>query len=112
MGHMSGSPEALWPIFSPLTPLFCVLNGSIKNADDCISTSAAVDAKTLWPHLKAMSSRKKVALFDLDPMYYPGWRRKKYEIIIMSYSPWRRESPEALAMIEICLMTWRGIGFT
>ena len=31
LGHMSGSPEALWPIFSTLTPFLCVVNVSIKN---------------------------------------------------------------------------------
>ena len=30
-GHRSGSPEALWPIFLPLTPLLCVVNASVTN---------------------------------------------------------------------------------
>ena len=30
-GHSSGSPEALWPILLPLTPLFWVTNVSVTN---------------------------------------------------------------------------------
>ena len=87
LGNSSGSPESLWPIFSPLAPLFCVVKVSGTNFAAWRSVSVAVTAKTLQPQLKAMSSRRKVVLSDLDPMYSPGRRRNNYTIIIMLHSP-------------------------
>ena len=38
---------------------------------------------------------------DLDPVYSPDQRRKKYSIIIIPHSAWRMGSPDALAMLAI-----------
>ena len=65
-GHRGGSPEDLWPIFSPLTLFFCVVNVSVTNVAAWRSIYVNVAAKTLWPQLKAMSSRRKGVLFDLN----------------------------------------------
>ena len=68
--------------------------------------------KTLWPQLKAIYSRRKCVLYNLDKVYSPGQRRKKYAIIIMSHSAWSMGSPGALATLEIQQRIWREVGFT
>ena len=83
LGHRIGSPEALWIIFLSLTHFFCVINVSVTNVSDWRSASIYVAAKMLWSHLKAMYSEQKGALSDLDPVYSPGQRKKKYAIIVM-----------------------------
>ena len=101
----SGSQEALWHIFSTLTSFFCVANMSVMKVPVWRSSSMDLATKTLWTHLKAMSSRRKGVIYDLDTLYSPVKRRKKYVIIIMSHPPWRRGFPKALAMIKMFLRT-------
>ena len=72
--HMSGSPYEFWPIFSPPTSLFCVVNVRVTNVADWRYTSVAVAANMLQPQLKEISSRQTGVLFDFDPVYSPGWR--------------------------------------
>ena len=71
-----------------------------------------VATKKLRPQMKGMSSRWKGMISNFYLMYYPGRRRNKYTIMIMSHSPWRKGLPEALEMLEMCLWTWREISFT
>ena len=61
----------------------------------------AVDAKTLFPQLKAIYLRQNRVLSDLDPVYSPGRRRKKYSIMIMLHSARRKGQTNALATLEI-----------
>ena len=61
----------------------------------------AVAAKMLWPHLNKTYLRQKGVMLNLDPVYYPGRRRNKYAIIIMSHSYRRTGLPATLEMIEI-----------
>ena len=83
LGGSSGSPEAFWPIFSPLTPFFCVVILIVTKVAAWRSAPVAVAANKLQPQLKVMSSRRKGVLSDLDPVYSPGRRRNNYSIIIM-----------------------------
>ena len=72
----------------------------------------SVAAKTLRPHLKAVSSRWKGVLYDFYPMNSPMRRRKKYAIIIMSHYAWRKGLPKVLSMLEMFWRTWVGTIFT
>ena len=84
-GHNSGSPVAPWPIFSPLTPFFCVVNASIKNVAAASSLLVAVaGSNTVRPTLNVTSDRRNGELSDFLPVYSPGCRRKKKAIMIMS----------------------------
>ena len=85
VGHNSGSPVAQWPILSPRTPFFCVLNISITNVAAASSLSVAVAvSNTVRPTLKVKSDRRNGALSDFVHVYSPGRRRKKKAIMIMS----------------------------
>ena len=79
--------------------IFSVVALSVTNVFSWRSTSVAVAAKTLRPHLKSMSSRREGVLSNLDPVNSPGQRRKNYAIIIRSHSPWSRESLKVLSML-------------
>ena len=71
-GHNSGSPVAPWPIFSPRTPFFCVLNISITNVAAASSLSVAVAvSNTVRPTLKVTSDRQNGALSYFVPVYSP-----------------------------------------
>ena len=87
LGKISGSLETLWHIFSPLKPLFCVMNVSATKVSAWRSASVAVAAKILRPQLKAMSSRRKGVLSNLESVYSTRRRRNNQEIIIMSHPP-------------------------
>ena len=52
---------------------------------DCRLVSSAVAANTLGTHINVASLRQKGVLYDLDPVYSPGRRRKKYAIMIISH---------------------------
>ena len=77
------------------------MNVSVTNVAARRSASVNFAEKTLWPQLKAIYSRRKCVLYNLDKVYSPGQRRKKYAIIIMSHSAWRMEYLEELTMLEI-----------
>ena len=71
-----------------------------------------VAAKTLRTKLKALSLRRNMFLSDLYPVYSPGWRSKKWAMIIILVNNMRRGSPDAVAILEIWQRTWRVVGLT
>ena len=46
---------------------------------DWRSSSVVVSAKLLRTQLNGTSLRRKGVMSDLEPVYFPGQRRKKYE---------------------------------
>ena len=69
LGHNRGSLYALCPIFTPLTPFYWVVNISVTKLSACRLIAVDVDAETLRPQLKALSSRRDGLLSDLDHVY-------------------------------------------
>ena len=92
VGHISGSQEALWSIFLPLTPFLWGVNIRVTNAAAWGWASFGVVDNMWWLKLKAASLRRKGVISYLDPMYSPGRRRKKQAILIMSHLTWRAGS--------------------
>ena len=76
----------------------------VTNGMDWRSSSVTVSVKMLRPQLNTMSSRQKVVMSDLNPVYSPGQRRNNYANIIMSNFAQRTGSPDAVVTFEIC---WR-----
>ena len=62
--------------------------------------------------MKEVYSRHNGVLSDLDAMYSPGRRRNKYAMIIILLSAMMRGSPNAVAILEMWQITWRGVGLT
>ena len=73
---------------------------------------AAVAENMQRVQLKSTSSSQNGVLLELDPVYSPGQRSKKYEIIIMSHLSRSTGSPEATEMLEMCCITCRRVCFT
>ena len=66
LGNRSVSPEALYTIFLPLTPLLWVVKVRVTTFVACGSDSVVVDAKTLRPQLNVTSLRRNGVLLDVD----------------------------------------------
>ena len=112
-GNNSRSPVAAWPILSPRTPFFYVLNVRITNVAAATSSYVAVAlSNTVRPTLKVTSDRQNGVMSDFFPVYSPGRRRKKKAIIIMSTTACNSWSLEAAATQASRRRTWTGIGFT
>ena len=69
LGHNNDSPDALCLTFPPLRTFFWVVNISVTKFAAWRFPSVAVVAKELQLQMKALSSRRKAVLSDLDPMY-------------------------------------------
>ena len=57
VGHRSGPPEALLPIFLPHTPFFWDVNVRVTKNSALSSASVDLHVKTLWHQLISTSSR-------------------------------------------------------
>ena len=69
LGHRSGYPEALCPIFLFLKPFFLGVYSTVANIEDCRLASVAVTANTRQPQLNVIFLSQKGVPWDLELVY-------------------------------------------
>ena len=69
MGERGGPPDRPWPIFSPHTPFFWVVNSNTANVATLRSVVFVVFTKTVFPQDRVVSKIRKGVMRDLEAVY-------------------------------------------
>eukprot|EP00980_Cylindrotheca_fusiformis_P020653 scaffold7703_cov127-Cylindrotheca_fusiformis.AAC.2 len=113
-GQKEGLPLRPWPITSPRTPFFCVVNSRVTKVAERRRWGGAVRESSRTPPRKnVVSARRKGDVSVRVPVYSPGRRRKKKAR--QSISAMHLAASVALGAEEAPMMCKRictGTGFT
>mmetsp|Transcript_30800 Transcript_30800/g.69101 ORF Transcript_30800/g.69101 Transcript_30800/m.69101 type:complete len:215 (+) Transcript_30800:111-755(+) len=114
-GHRKASPLRPRPMTSPRTPFFWSVKVSeTKVAHRIWASVAVVRSMRVCPMKSWTSVRRKGVDSSADPstVYFPGRRRKKNAIIIMSAVALLKSWLDARARYAFERRTWTGMGLT